>query len=396
MADTPPPVASGDFTPQEVARGRALRRAQLPWALGGQLASLALAAGLGFTAAGAGLVTAVGGWFGGGWAAEVLGGSAALVLLGRAVTLPFSAKVRAARARFGLVTQGWAGWAVDAVRGTAVTLALFLPLALGLYALIGHAPTGWWLPAALAAALLTVALSFLHPLVFEPLFNRFTPLPEGELRAALLELARRDGIPVRDVLVADASRRTTALNAYVSGFGPTRRIVVYDTLLTTADPREIELVAAHELGHVKHRDVATGTTLGALGAAVVVPVLAALLAWQPLLDAAGAAHPQDPRSLPLLAALAALLGTAGTPAQCAVSRRIETRADRHALELTGDAEQFIAMQHRLAVTNIADPNPPRALELLLATHPSATRRIAAARHWQTARASATGGARHDQ
>ncbi|WP_030459298.1 M48 family metalloprotease [Kitasatospora sp. NRRL B-11411] len=384
MADTA--STDADFTPSELARGRALRRARLPWVLGGQLASLGLSAVLGFSAAGAGLVGAVGGWFGGSWAAQVLAGSAALVLLGRAVTLPFSARVRAVSVRYGLVTQGWGGWAVDVLRGTAVTLALFLPLTLGLYALIGWSPDRWWVPGAVGAALLAVALSFLHPLVLEPLFNRFTPLAEGELRTALLELARRDGIAVREVLVADASRRTTALNAYVSGFGPTRRIVVYDTLLTTAEPREIELVAAHELGHVKHRDVATGTALGALGAAVAVPVLAALLAWRPLLDAAGAADAQDPRSLPLLAALAALLGALSVPAQCAASRRIETRADRHALELTGDAEQFIAMQRRLAVTNVADPYPPRAVELLLATHPSTGRRIAAARAWLAAKA----------
>ncbi|MFE2348080.1 M48 family metalloprotease [Kitasatospora cineracea] len=384
MADTA--STDADFTPSELARGRALRRARLPWVLGGQLASLGLSAVLGFSAAGAGLVGAVGGWFGGSWAAEVLAGSAALVLLGRAVTLPFSARVRAVSVRYGLVTQGWGGWAVDVLRGTAVTLALFLPPALGLYALIGWSPGRWWVPGAVGAALLAVALSFLHPLVLEPLFNRFTPLAEGELRTALLELARRDGIAVREVLVADASRRTTALNAYVSGFGPTRRIVVYDTLLTTAEPREVELVAAHELGHVKHRDVATGTALGALGAAVAVPVLAALLAWRPLLDAAGAADAQDPRSLPLLAALAALLGALSVPAQCAASRRIETRADRHALELTGDAEQFIAMQRRLAVTNVADPYPPRVVELLLATHPSTGRRIAAARAWLAAKA----------
>ncbi|MGW4697868.1 M48 family metalloprotease [Kitasatospora cineracea] len=384
MADTA--STDADFTPSELARGRALRRARLPWVLGGQLASLGLSAVLGFSAAGAGLVGAVGGWFGGSWAAQVLAGSAALVLLGRAVTLPFSARVRAVSVRYGLVTQGWGGWAVDVLRGTAVTLALFLPPALGLYALIGWSPGRWWVPGAVGAALLAVALSFLHPLVLEPLFNRFTPLAEGELRTALLELARRDGIAVREVLVADASRRTTALNAYVSGFGPTRRIVVYDTLLTTAEPREVELVAAHELGHVKHRDVATGTALGALGAAVAVPVLAALLAWRPLLDAAGAADAQDPRSLPLLAALAALLGALSVPAQCAASRRIETRADRHALELTGDAEQFIAMQRRLAVTNVADPYPPRAVELLLATHPSTGRRIAAARAWLAAKA----------
>ncbi len=383
MADTA--STDADFTPPELARGRALRRARLPWLLGGQLASLALSAVLGFSAAGAGLVGAVGGWFGGSRTAQVLAGSAALVLLGRAVTLPFSARVRAVSARYGLVTQGWGGWAVDVLRGTAVTLALFLPPALGLYALIGWSPGRWWVPAAAGAALLAVALSFLHPLVLEPLFNRFTPLAEGELRTALLELARRDGIAVREVLVADASRRTTALNAYVSGFGPTRRIVVYDTLLSTAEPREVELVAAHELGHVKHRDVATGTALGALGAAVAVPVLAALLACRPLLDAAGAADAQDPRSLPLLAALAALLGALSVPAQCAASRRIEARADRHALELTGDAEQFIAMQRRLAVANVADPYPPRAVELLLATHPSTGRRIAAARAWLAAK-----------
>ncbi|MEV7216848.1 M48 family metalloprotease [Kitasatospora cineracea] len=383
MADTA--STDADFTPSELARGRALRRARLPWALGGQSASLVLSAVLGFSAAGAGLVGAVGGWFGGSWAAQVLAGSAALVVLGRVVALPFSARVRAVSARYGLVTQGWGGWAVDVLRGTAVTLALFLPLALGLYALIGRSPDRWWVPGAVAAALLAVALSFLHPLVLEPLFNRFTPLAEGELRTALLELARRDGIAVREVLVADASRRTTALNAYVSGFGPTRRIVVYDTLLSAAEPREVELVAAHELGHVKHRDVATGTALGALGAAVAVPVLAALLAWRPLLDAAGADTVQDPRSLPLLAALAALLGALSVPAQCAASRRIENRADRHALELTGDAEQFIAMQRRLAVTNVADPYPPRAVELLLATHPSTGRRIAAARAWLAAK-----------
>ncbi|MEU1282724.1 M48 family metalloprotease [Kitasatospora sp. NPDC005856] len=379
-AGTPAP----DFTPDQRARGRALRRAQLPWALGGRLAGLALALLLGLTPAGATLVTAVGDWFGGSRTAGVLAGAAALVLLGQALQLPFAAGARTVRARYGLVTQGWAGWALDAVRGLALTLALVLPLALGLFALTAWSPQRWWLPAAGAAALLTAALSFLHPLLIEPVFNRFSPMPPGELRTALLALADRDGVRVRDVLVADASRRTTALNAYVSGFGATRRIVAYDTLLTTAAPREVELVVAHELGHVKHRDVPVGTALGAVGAAVAVVVLGLLTAWRPLLEAAGATDAADPGALPLLAALAALLGALSGPPQCAVSRRIESRADRHALELTGDVEQFVAMQRRLAVANVSDVDPPRVLELLFATHPSATRRIAAARAWQAA------------
>ncbi|MFJ2776794.1 M48 family metalloprotease [Kitasatospora sp. NPDC087315] len=377
-----PPAA--DFTPAQRARGRALRRAQLPWALGGRLTGLALTLALGLTPAGAGLVTAAGGRFGGSRTAEVLAGAAVLVVLGQAAQLPFGAGARSVRARFGLVTQGWGGWAVDALRGLALALVLALPVVFGLFALTAWSPERWWLPAAGAAALLTAALSFLHPLLVEPVFNRFTPMPPGPQREALLALAERDGVRVRDVLVADASRRTTALNAYVSGLGATRRIVAYDTLLSTAEPREVELVVAHELGHVKHRDVLTGTLLGAAGAAVVVCLLGLLTGWGPLLSAAGAADAADPRSLPLLAACAALLGALSGPVQCAVSRRIEARADRHALELTSDTEQFIAMQRRLALANVSDVDPPRMLELLFATHPSATRRIAAARAWQVA------------
>lgn len=302
--DAPPPgggPADQDFTAAQRARGRALRRATSPWALGGRLAGLALSLLLALTHAGAGLVTAAGAMFGGGRTAQVLAGTTALVLLGQALRLPFGARVRAVRVRYGLVTQGWGGWAADVLRGLGLTLVLALPAALAVFALTGRSPERWWLPAAAAAALLTAALSFLFPLVVEPVFNRFTPMAPGPLREALLELAARDRVRVREVLVADASRRTSALNAYVSGFGATRRIVAYDTLLDTAEPSEVELVVAHELGHVKHRDVTTGTLLGAVGAAVAVCLLGLITAWGPLLSAAGADSAADPRVLPLLA-----------------------------------------------------------------------------------------------
>ncbi|BFV56738.1 hypothetical protein KCMC57_up18420 [Kitasatospora sp. CMC57] len=370
-----------DFTPEQVARGRALRRAQLPWALGARAAGLLLPLLLGLTPAGAGLVDRAGGLFGGTRTAQVLAGVALLLLFGELAQLPFSARLRVIRREYGLITQGWTGWAVDLLRGLALGLVLALPVGYGLYALTDWSSDRWWLPAALLVALLVPLLSFLFPLLVEPLFNRFTPLPEGELRTALLDLAARDAIRVREVLVADASRRTTALNAYVSGLGSTRRIVAYDTLIGTADPREVELVVAHELGHVKHRDVLTGTLLGSLGAAVAVVLLGLLTSWQPLLSAAGASSAADPRSLFLFAACATVLGAPAGPFQGAVSRRIEARADRHALELTSDPEHFIAMQRRLAVTNVADVDPPRLLQLLFASHPSATARIAAARAW---------------
>ncbi|MDJ0341136.1 M48 family metallopeptidase [Streptomyces sp. H10-C2] len=368
-----------DFTPEEIARGRALRRAQWPPALAGRAAALALLLGLGLTPAGAGLV----GLFGDSWTARILGGGLALVVLRQLVALPFAARVRVVRARFGLVTQGWGGWALDVLRGLLVSVPLALGALFAVYALAGTVAR-WWIWAALGAAVAVIALSWLAPVVLEPLFNRFTPMEPGPLRDALLALAGRDRIAVREVLVADASRRTTALNAYVSGFGRTRRIVAYDTLLTTAEPREVELVVAHELGHVIHRDVARGTVLGAVGAAAGVCALAVLLRWQPLLDLAHVDRFSDPRSMMLLAAVAAAGSTLAGPFGCGLSRRVERRADAHALALTDDPAQFIAMQRRLTVANIGDPDPPRLLHLLLGTHPTAVERIASARLRQTA------------
>jgi Zn-dependent protease with chaperone function len=367
----------GDFTGEEVARARALRRGVVPAAIGGRVSSLGLLTALGLTPGGARLIGA----FGDGWAVRVAGAAVTLVVLPLLLALPFAARGRTVRARFGLVTQGWAGWAADQARGLAISLPPVAGALFGGYALAGTT-RWWWAWAALGAAVATVILSFLSPLLFEPVFNRFTPMEPGPARDALLALAARDGVAVRDVLVADASRRTTALNAYVSGFGRTRRIVVHDTLLTAAEPREVELVVAHELGHVVHRDVLRGTALSAVGAAAGVCVLAALVTWRPLLDLAGVSRFADPRSAWLLAAVAALGGAVAGPFGAALSRRVETRADRHALALTSAPAPFIAMQRRLAVTNVAEPDPPRLLHLLWGTHPTPAARIALARAWR--------------
>ncbi len=380
-APEPDAGAWPDFTGEEIARGRSLRRQLVPTALAGSAVSLVLTLALGLTPGGAGLIGA----FGTDWAVRVVAGAVGIVVLGELAGLPFAARGRVVRARFGLVTQGWPGWWVDRLRGLVVSL----PLAVGgLFAVYGLAGVTrlWWAWAALGAAVMTVLLSFLAPLVFEPLFNRFTPMAAGPLRDSLLALAARDGVRVRDVLVADASRRTTALNAYVSGFGRTRRIVVYDTLLTTAAPREVELVVAHELGHVVHRDVPRGTAFGALGAAAGVCVLAAVVTWGPLLDAAGVDRFADPRSAWLLAAVGALGAGAAGPLACALSRRIERRADQHALALTAAPREFAAMQRRLTVVNVGDPNPPQLLHRLMGTHPTASERITAARTWQSRQA----------
>jgi STE24 endopeptidase len=268
---------------------------------------------------------------------------------------------------------------VDVFKAYAVGAVIGAIALLGFFTITRLAPRGWWALGAAGAASLVVLLTFVLPVLVEPVFNRFTPMEPGPLRTELLTLAARDGVPVRDVLVADASRRTRAVNAYVSGLGPTRRIVVYDTLLKEAPPEQVASVVAHELGHAKDRDVVTGTLLGALGAGAAVVALYLLGGWTGLLRRAGVDSIAEPRAVALLVAVAALVGVLTTPLQALVSRRIEARADAHALALTGDPVTFEAMQRRLANVNLADPDPPAWERLYFASHPSTVERMAAAR-----------------
>lgn len=358
-----------------VTRGRAFRKALRPSGYASLVLSVLIALGLGLTPVGARIVAAVGG----GWAVQAVVGGLLIVFLSSLLALPLAAWREVVLRRFELSTQNWRGWTVDVLKGYAVGAVLGAVALLGFYAVARTTPDWWWVWGGLGAAGLTVLLSFVLPVLVEPVFNKFTPMAEGPLRDELLALAVRDRVPVKDVLVADASRRTRAVNAYVSGLGPTRRIVVYDTLLERAEPAEVASVVAHELGHTRDGDVVTGTVLGALGAAGAV-ILAYLIGQLPgLLRLAGVDAVTDPRSVALLIALATLAGLVAGPLQNALSRRIEARADAHALALTDDPVTFEAMEARLALVNLADPAPPRLEHLLFATHPATVERMAAAR-----------------
>ncbi|HVE74890.1 MAG TPA: M48 family metalloprotease [Mycobacteriales bacterium] len=374
-----------DFTSDQQAREIAFHREVRPWSYASLFWGLAVAGLLALTPLGGRLVAGVGRPLGGGWVWQVLLGTAALLVIGRVVTLPLDLWREQALRRYGLSTQSWAEYAVDVGKSVAVSAALSALALLALVALARALPRTWWAWGALGAAGLVVAGSFVFPVVVEPVFNKFSALPAGQLRTDLLELARRDGVAVDEVLVADASRRTTALNAYVSGFGATRRIVVYDTLLREAPPAEVRLIVAHELGHTKNRDVLIGTATGALGAAASVCALALLLSWPAArrwgrFPAAG-----DPRIVPLVLFGATVLTLLSGPAANLVSRRVEARADIHSLSLTRDVATFTASHRRLAVTNLSDLDPHPLAYAFFATHPTSPQRLALAREWQRLR-----------
>ncbi len=371
-----PPSAQDVFTAAQLREAESHARALRLLGWSSYVLSLLVALALAFTRPGAALVRrACGGlrwWLAVPWAALIV------LLVGRLVTLPLGLLARQRNLRDGLTDQSLAGWLIDWTLGLLVSWALLAVLLLLFVGTARRSPRWWfaWCGAALAG--LTFCVSLLYPLLVEPLFNDFRPLEEGAFRSAVLDLAEREGVEVGDVLVSDASRRTTTLNAYVSGIGGTRRIVLYDNLVEGVPSDEALSVVAHELAHARHRDVVLGTGLGALAVVAGVAALALLLDRPALRRRAGIRGAGDPAAVAVLAALVALGGVVSSPAQNAVSRAIEARADRTALAATEDADAFKAVQRRLALRSLADPTPPRIGYLWFSSHPTVLQRLAIA------------------
>jgi STE24 endopeptidase len=302
-----------------------------------------------------------------GWAAAAALWATFVTMAATLVCLPLDLWRGYVRERkWGFSRQTLGGWLIDGAKGLAVGVLLSAAAWTGLVALTHALPSRWPLAGAALAAAAALLLSFVGPVVLEPLFNRFRALPDERLARELRSLAARAGVPVRDVLVADASRRTTKTNAYVSGIGATRRVVVWDTLLDSAPEAQLKLVVAHELGHRRARHVLKGTALAMAGAALAVVSL-----WVVL----GTPRPHD---YPRAALVVLALELVGLPIGAWISRRWERAADRFSLELTGDREAFVRAHVALARSNLSDLEPPRLVYLLLFTHPAPPERLALA------------------
>jgi STE24 endopeptidase len=369
---------SRDFTAGQIAREQAYHSAIRPPAYLALVLSLVVAALLGVTKLGSRIV----GRLPGHWTVKAISGTVLVLALGQLATLPLDVQAERVLRRYGLSTQDWKGWTNDLLTGLGIKVVTTSLVVLVVLALARRLPTTWWAWGGIATALLVVIGSFAYPVVVEPAFNHFTSLPAGQLRTDLLALAERDGVPVKDILVADASRRTTAENAYVSGFGSTRRIVLYDTLLRDDSDKEVELVAAHELGHAKQGDVLNGTIIGAFGGAAGICALYLLLSMEAVQRRIGVTSAGDPGVVPLVLFLGIITPLLISPATNLITRHVEARADLHALDLTRDPATFIRSQQHLAVTGLSDLEPNPVVYQLFFTHPSGPQRIAFAREWE--------------
>ncbi len=298
-------------------------------------------------------------------------GAAALTTALSVPPLPLSVVSRRRAIRVGLVTQSWRGWAGDLAKANAIGAVMAGAAGAGVVAVTRRYPRTWWAPAAAGSVAFGALLAAVAPVVLDPIFNDFTPLGEGETRTDVLDLARAAGVKVREVYSVDASRRTTAANAYVTGLGPTKRVVLFDTLLDRYGRDEVGVVVAHELAHVQGRDVPRGV----LYAAIVAPAAAFAvqrLSWALSPERGTAA------ALPALAMATALVSAPIGLISNRLSRALERRADQVSLELTGAADAFVSFERTISLQNVADLDPPRWLTNAMATHPSTAERIGAA------------------
>jgi STE24 endopeptidase len=265
------------------------------------------------------------------------------------------------------VTQDWVGWIGDVGKGIVIEAVLVGAGGAVLVFAMRRFGRHWWAPAAAVVVAFGVFMSYASPILIEPLFNTFKPLPQGQLRSDVLELAEEAGVEVGEVYEMDASRRTTGANAYVAGLGHTKRVVLYDNLLNDFSEDEVRLVVAHELGHVHYSDVPRGL----LYLAIVAPLgMFAVARLSERMAPAG-----GPAAVPAVALSLALLVPAITTISNQLSRAVEARADRYSLELTDAPDALIGFQQRIVVKNVSDPEPPEWVHFLLGTHPTAMERI---------------------
>ncbi len=376
-----PVRASEVFSPAELSRGAAYSSAQrhLGWASLG--VSLVVGLVLGLTSLGARSARRLRGP----WWLRALLATLAVLVAGEVATAPFSLASRDHALAAGLTSQPFSGWLRDQGLSLLVGWVFAAVLVLLVLGTARRSPRRWPLWTGLAGAVLTVLGSWVYPVVVEPLFNHFTPLADGTLRTRILALGREEGVPVSEVLVADASRRTTTLNAYVSGFGSTRRVVLYDNLVKDVPQRQTLVVVAHELGHAKNHDVLTGTVLGAVGVIFGSGLLGLVLGRRRVREQAGVEDLGQPEAVALILVLATLGSLLVSPVQNTVSRAVEARADRASLEATRDYAGFERMQVRLATRSLSDARPPAWSQFWFGSHPTTVQRIGLARALQRQR-----------
>lgn len=279
--------------------------------------------------------------------------------------------------RFGLSNQNFPQWLGEQFIGLMVIAIIMILAVEGIYLALQKSPRRWWIYVSAVFILFTVVLINLAPVLIMPLFNKFTPLPQGELRDKLIKLSQKANAPVEDIFTMNMSKQTKEANAMFTGLGNTKRIILGDNLVNEYTPDEIEVVIAHEMGHnlLHHiwKIIIFSSIMAAIGfliihltAGRVINRFKNRLKIENMADVAG---------LPLFLLIFSVYGIVTMPVMPAYSRHMERQADKFALDITHNKEAFIFAMDKLAYNNLSNPNPSPVIEFLLYDHPPIAKRI---------------------
>ena len=282
--------------------------------------------------------------------------------------------------RYNLSNQTIGAWLTDWLKGLMLSFALGLLGVEVVYFLLRWLGDNWWMAAATTFVLFFVLMAQLAPVLLLPIFYKFEPLGDEDLKGRLLKLSERAGARVRGVFLWRLSEKSKKANAALTGWGMTRRIILSDTLVEEHSPEEIEVVLAHEMGHHVHGDILRSILMhSALTFGGFYLAHLALRMWsQPL----GFHSAADFANLPLLLLVSTGLSLVVLPFANAHSRWRERAADRFALDLTGLRDPFIGAMEKLATQNLAQRKPHPLIEFFFHSHPSIEKRVAFARTWE--------------
>ena len=281
--------------------------------------------------------------------------------------------------QYGLSTQSLSAWFVDSVKGLVFMLVMLgvIPLLSLAWKVVRAHPKGWWWRLAAGTAPFALAATILQPLVFDPLFNRFVPLRDEGLSGEILSLGARAGIPAKHVFEVDMSKRTKKINAYVSGFGGSQRIVMWDTMLEAMNRDEILFVMGHEMGHYVLGHVWKANVMIALGAFVAFWLVARIAGWLLAVFGRrwGIEGPGDLAALPVLSLALSVVTLVAQPGVNAVTRRVEHESDVYSVEITRDNDAAARAFLKLSAGNRANPEPAGWVRVMFYSHPPLADRI---------------------
>jgi STE24 endopeptidase len=279
--------------------------------------------------------------------------------------------------RFGFNTSTTATWWMDRLKGLLLALALGYPLLVLILKLVAWLGAAWWFWAWVCLAVFQLVMMVVAPVLILPLFNKFAPLPPGELRESLLALGRRAGFRARDIQVMDGSKRSRHSNAFFTGLGRFRKIVLFDTLTQQLDGRELEAVLAHEIGHYKKGHIPKTIALSLGGGLLAFYVISVLVRQDWFSGGFGFAAGQMAPALLLFALLSGAVTFWMSPLFHGLSRRHEYEADAFAAELTQESGPLISALRKLNEKNLSNLMPHPVYSGFYYSHPTLQEREAA-------------------